>query len=72
MHFIIKYSFGGENTVFGITEYSFWFPEVGRSAALPLYGMVHTVVESFERFAEMFTTNNKSVKLNVCSDFPLI
>ena len=22
-HFIIKYSFGGENTVFGITEYSF-------------------------------------------------
>ena len=34
MHFIIKYSFGGENTVFGITEYSFWFPEVGRSASL--------------------------------------
>ena len=31
-HFIIKYSFLGENTVFGITEYSFWFPEVGRSA----------------------------------------
>ena len=30
-HFIIKYSLGGQNTVLGITEYSFWFPEVGRS-----------------------------------------
>ena len=39
--FFVKYSFGGENTVFGITEYSFWFPEVGRSAYYVL-----TVVES--------------------------
>ena len=29
--FYYKIQFFWENTVFGITEYSFWFPEVGRS-----------------------------------------
>ena len=46
-HFIIKYSFGGQNTVLGITEYSFWFPEAGRSGAQTHFPILKKLWQSY-------------------------
>ena len=57
MVFIIKYSFLGENTVFGITEYSFWFPEVGRSVTLRVFCDLISLFPKFGRC--LYTIKNK-------------